>query len=127
MPEELSNTEPVEEVEVIEEPEEYDPEAEVREQIGVDPTAKHSDGISDLFEVDNDPDTDDVVSVDMEKDILDADEDGGFDDLLTVTEEDVMGDDIGQTPLKRKPRRIVRRVRRTDRPYYPPTTLGGIR
>lgn len=57
------------------------------------------DGISDLFFVPDDPDTDDVVAVDMDYDIIDADEDGTLDDATTVSEEDIMGDDFGQSPL----------------------------
>lgn len=94
------------------------------------PEAKeHSDGISDLFTVTDEDvgagaDVDDLVTVDMEKDILDADEDGSLDDLVDVTEEDIMGsDDYGQPPSrnrKRLPRRgTIRRL--------PPTSLGGMR
>lgn len=57
---------------------------------------KSSDGISDLFQVDDDPDTDDLVEVDIEHDIMDGD----LSDVTDVTEEDIIGDDIyGQSPL----------------------------
>jgi len=67
-----------------------------------------------------------------EEDILDAGEDGSIEDVTTVTEEDIMGDDMyGQSPLEgsdiqeqkkkvaraRKPVRIVR---------LPPQQIGGL-
>lgn len=91
------------------------------------PEAKKSkDGISDLFEVDDNPDTDDLVTVDMEADIIDGD----LEDLTEVTEEDVMGDELGQTELDYKPtpqRRPVSRPRRIPVRYNPPPSIGGIR
>ena len=86
------------------------------------------DGVSDLFEVNDEDILDDVDSltdVDMEKDILDAGEDGTLDDLTTVTEEDIMGSkDYGQ-PVKRH--RTAQRPRRVARPYQlPPSGMQGI-
>lgn len=94
------------------------------------PEAKEqSDGISDLFTVD-DEDIDagegveELVSVDIERDILDADEDGGLDDLVDVTEEDIMGSvDYGQPP-SRNSRRLSKRKRAQTQP---PTSSGGMR
>jgi len=90
---------------------------------------EHSDGISDLFTVtDDDVDAgegvDDLVSVAVERDILDADENGDLSDLVDVTEEDIMGsEDYGQ-PSPRYRQRTSRRgaIRRP-----PPTSLGGMR
>ena len=93
------------------------------------------DDLSDLFEVDRDEltDTTDVVRVDMEKDILDADEDGTLDDLTTVTDEDIMGDELyGQSPLdtqavqarKKKEQQVSKPVYRVAPP--PPQQIGGL-
>ena len=82
------------------------------------------DGISDLFEVDDDPDTDDLIEVDMEKDIIDGD----LSDLTEVSEEDVLGDDLGQVPRDVKPGRAMRPkpvVRRL--PLSPGSGMGGVR
>jgi len=88
---------------------------------------KVDDGISDLFRVDNEPDTDDLVAVDIERDILDANEDGDLSDLTEVSEDDILGDDLGQTALNYKPRK-TRRVRRLPRRYpYGSGGMGGIR
>ena len=90
---------------------------------------EESDGISDLFRVTDedvgasDEDLSDLTDVDMERDILDADEDGTLDDLVNVTEEDIMGDDRGQRPSK--PPSQQRRVRYKVTPrYQPPTSMG---
>jgi len=88
---------------------------------------KHDDGISDLFEVDNDPDTADLLTVDVDEDIID----GPLDDLVDVTEDDIMGDELGQTDLDYKPepprQRPAPRFRRVvRRPYTPPTRAGGV-
>ena len=65
---------------------------------------KHDDGISDLFDVGQEDDTSDLVSVDIEKDIIDANERGGLDDLTEVSTEDIMGDEeTGQIPLEYSP------------------------
>jgi hypothetical protein len=90
---------------------------------------EESDGISDLFRVTpedvgaSDEDLSDLTDVDMERDILDAGEDGTLDDLVDVTEADIMGDESGQrpsTPASRQPRN---RYRLTPR-YQPPTSMG---
>ena len=91
---------------------------------------EHSDGISDLFTVDDDDldageGVDDLVTVDIERDIMDADaETGDLSDLVDVTEEDIMGSsDYGQ-PSSRQQRRVAgRRISR----QLPPTSLGGMR
>jgi len=86
---------------------------------------KSSDGISDLFEVDNEDDTEDLISVDIEKDIIDGD----LDDLTEVSEEDILGDEeTGQVPLDYKPdipsyRVSAPRVRRALPRYIPPTSI----
>lgn len=89
-----------------------------------------SDGISDLFTVSaedvgaSDEDLSDLTDVDIEHDILDADEDGSLDDLVNVTESDIMGDDdFGQRPSKPSSRQPRARRRITPR-YQPPTSLG---
>lgn len=94
---------------------------------------EHSDGISDLFTVNaedvgaSDEDLSDLTDVDIEKDILDADEDGSLDDLVDVTEDDIMGDELGQRPAK--PASKQRGARRRTLPRYqlPPTSLRGLR
>jgi len=88
------------------------------------PEAKeHSDGISDLFEVDTDAemdDVDDLVEVDFDKDIIDANEDGTLDDLVDVKQEDIMG--APPQPRMRKPKfRAIRPL-----PPPPPTGMSGI-
>ena len=98
------------------------------------PEAKeHSDGISDLFTVtdedveSSDEDLSDLTDVDIEKDVLDSDDDGSLDDLVSVTEEDIMGDEMGQRPSKpasQQRRRSLPKYRRTSLRYIPPTSLG---
>ena len=74
-------------------PEEVE-EGEVEEVEEVEESVKYDDGLSDLFATPklDDPDMDfsDVVGVDMEEDIMDGD----LSDLVEVTEEDIMGEDI---------------------------------
>lgn len=88
-----------------------------------------SDGISDLFVVTDedvgasDEDLSDLTDVDIEHDIMDADDDGSLDDLVTVTEEDIMGDEIGQRPSAPPSRQSKSRYRLTQR-YQPPTSMG---
>jgi len=92
--------------------------------------AERSDGISDLFTVDDDDldageGVDDLVEVDMERDILDADEGtGDLSDLVDVTDEDIMGnEEYGQRPSK--PASQQRRSRnRIPSRYQPPTSMG---
>lgn len=91
---------------------------------------KHSDGISDLFTVSDedvgasDADLSDLTGVDLERDVIDADDDGTLDDLTRVTEEDIMGfEGTGQRPSapaskQGRQRRIVR--------YQPPTSMRGM-
>lgn len=92
-----------------------------------------SDGISDLFEVGDDlTDTQDLVSVDIERDILDAGPEGDLSDLVEVSEEDILGDEeTGQVPLNYKPdplrRKPATRPRRFFPRYIPPSSAGGMR
>jgi len=91
-----------------------------------------SDGISDLFEVETEDDTSDLISVDIDKDIIDANEEtGDLSDLVEVSEEDILGDEeTGQVPLEYKPdvpkRRLLPRYRRIPTRYVPPTSARGI-
>jgi hypothetical protein len=85
------------------------------------------DGISDLFRVDpadvgaSEEDLSDLTDVDIERDVLDADEDGSLDNLITVTSEDIMGDDVyGQRPSR--PASKQRLVRRRTTPAFTPYT-----
>ncbi len=88
-----------------------------------------SDGISDLFRVDpgdvgaSDEDLNDLTEVDMEKDVLDADKDGTLDDLVDVTEADIMGDELGQRPSRSSSQQRRPRYRLSPR-YQPPTSMG---
>ena len=90
---------------------------------------EEDDGISDLFRVTDedvgasDEDLRDLTDVDMERDILDADEDGTLDDLVNVTEEDIMGDERGQRPSKPPSQQRRPRYRLSPR-YQPPTSMG---
>ena len=82
---------------------------------------KKRDSMADLFEVpqpeDNDMYVDDLVATPEEDDIS---------DLVDVSNEDIMGE---PPPLnkEREYKMPSRRVRRTSRPYNPPTSLGGMR
>ena len=93
--------------------------------------AETEDGISDLFEVNDENDTDDLLRVDVEKDVLDANpETGGLDDLTEVSETDIMGDEDNQVPLyykPDKPRQRFRRIQRIARRETPDTSMGGMR
>jgi len=100
---------------------------------------KFDDGISDLFEVGNEDDTADLISVDIDKDILDVNERGSLDDLTSVSMEDILGDEeTGQIPLEYSPddeeirempmpqqrnRATPRATRRPIR-YTPPMSAG---
>jgi len=91
---------------------------------------EHSDGISDLFRVSDedvgasDEDLSDLTDVNIERDILDSDEDGSLDDLTSVTEADIMGsEDYGQRPAN-PPSRQPRARRRLMPRYQPPTSMG---
>lgn len=55
------------------------------------------DGVSDLFKVEDDyiaDDPSDVTQLDVEEDVLDADEDGSLESVLGVDEEDILGEDL---------------------------------
>jgi hypothetical protein len=102
--------------------EEVEQEAEPEES----PTREaNGDDLADLFAppkaTDPEIQTDDLVSVDLDRDVMGGD----LSDLTRVTDEDVMGIDWGK-PKPKPVRRIVRRVRRTSKQYNSPS-LGGIR
>jgi hypothetical protein len=90
---------------------------------------EEDDGISDLFRVTDedvgasDEDLSDLTDVDMENDILDAGPDGTLNDLIDVTEEDIMGDELGQRPSRPASQQRRTRYRITPR-YQPPTSMG---
>ena len=94
-------------------------------------TDDSKDDLKDLTNVPYDEllDTDDLVEVNTEEDILDANEDGELTDLTEVTDEDVMGDVYGKSPLegygaqkkKKVEQQRVRIVRTT-----PPVGMSGI-
>jgi len=94
-----------------------------------DPEAQESsDGISDLFTVSDEDigvgaDIDDLVEVDMDSDIIDAGEDGTLNDLVDVSEADIMGFGEYDQPPPKRYRTANRRVSRQP----PPTSMGGIR
>jgi hypothetical protein len=96
-------------------------QAEVVEEI-TRPAPPVDDGISDLFSVTDDDigageDLDDLTDVDFERDILDADDDGSIESLVSVdTQRDIMGVE---------PKRKVRKVR-IVRPTYRPPPTGGM-
>lgn len=87
------------------------------------PEAKeNSDGISDLFDVEGDEEDDieDATSVDINKDVMDANaETDDLSDLTDVFEEDVMGvDETGQLPTHKylQAKRRAARARRESSP-----------
>jgi len=87
------------------------------------------DGISDLFEVSDEDigggeEIDDLVEVDMERDIIDAGEDGTLDDLVNVTNEDIMGSGEHAQPPPKGARLVKRRVSRQS---TSPPNMGGLR
>lgn len=104
-------------VEIVEEPEE------------LLPVKTKKDELAYLFEVphkeDNDMAFDDLVSI-TEEDVFGE---GGEDmsDLTEVTNEDIMGAETMYTPSPKPTRRVIRKIRRTSKPYQPPTSLQGIR
>jgi len=132
--------EPQTEPEMLEDEGEEQPEQEQpRESEGKtvwvgapDAPGQTDDGISDLFNVDSENDTADLVSVDIDRDIIDANEEtGDLSDLVEVSEEDILGDEeTGQVPLDWKPDaprgRVLPKYRRTSLRYTPPTSLGGV-
>jgi len=96
---------------------------------------EESDGISDLFRVTpedvgaSEEDLSDLTDVDVERDVLDADEDGSLDSLTVVTEADIMGDDeYAQRPSAPSSQQFrtqqFRRRRRIVPRYLPPTSMG---
>lgn len=110
-----------------EQPEEV---VEIVEELPPAKEAKKND-LSDLFEVphreDADIKSDDLVSL-TEEDVFGE---GGADmsDLTDVSKEDIMGEEYPLTPSSPPPRRVIRRVIRTSKPYRstPPTGMGELR
>lgn len=109
---------------------------EIIEEVAEEPAPTKEakgDDLSDLFRVPSreDPDMkiDDLVNV-SEEDVYGE---GGADmsDLTEVSDEDIMGEENVPTPPPQPvpTRRIIRRVKRTSKPYQriPPTSMGGLR
>jgi hypothetical protein len=102
--------------------EEVEQEAEPEES----PTREaNGDDLADLFAppkaTDPEMQTDDLVSVDLDRDVMGGD----LSDLTRVTDEDVMGKPFAPKP--RKPHiKPNRRVVRTARRYNVPPSVGGI-
>lgn len=95
------------------------------------PEAEEGDGISDLFKVgfsNEMEDARDATRFDAEHDALDTDEDGSFDSLFEVTEDDIMGDELPPEPEPMK-YRITKRGRnfRIVRPQPPESGMRGLR
>lgn len=91
------------------------------------------DDMSDVFEVKSEDvldGVDDAVAVDTEKDILDEDEDESIEDVVTVTDEDIMGDVYGQSPLEgasaQKKKKAAKPQFQIVRPYTPPSQISRI-
>lgn len=64
--------------------------------------ATSKDGISDLFRIDTGAEKEDIrdaVDVDIDRDIRDADPDGSYDSVTTVTPAQVMGDEEPEPEL----------------------------
>ncbi len=93
---------------------------EVVEEIAAPEPRAKDDDISDLFEgpkeTDDDMATDDLVEV-SEEDVMGGDED--MSDLVDVSNEDVMG----KAP---KQKNTSRQIRRTNRRYVASLSLGGM-
>lgn len=94
--------------------------------------AAEGDGISDLFRVTDEDvgagaDVDDLVEVDMEKDVIDAGPDGTLDDLTDVTVADIMGDEEFGQPLTRQPKRRLSRTRAPSGGRFAPAPPPGLR
>jgi len=116
---------PIEREEIIDEAEEQ-PEGNGRVSwVGSDAAPeKANDGISDLFEFDSEAemeDVDDLVDVDFEKDILDINENGDLEDLVSVDREDI----TGRSPEPKR-RRSTRRPARYTQRFQPPNSMGGL-
>lgn len=92
--------------------------------------AQKGDGISDLFRTDFDKDLEDVndlVTVDVERDIVDAGHDGTLDDLVDVFPEDIMGvNSLGQKPSRMQLRRLRAERKARRRAGEQSTSMGGI-
>ena len=94
--------------------------------------AKKKDDMADLFNVDRNDllDTEDLIKVDMNRDIIDANSEGDLSDLTEVTKDDVMGDEFyGQTPLDGgsvQRRQKAQPKYKLTQPYTPPTQIGGL-
>lgn len=98
------------------------------------PEAQEKDGVSDLFAPETDPDTDDVVNVSVDEDVIDADiPENPLGDLLDTTEDDILGDEeTGQIPLNtdarsRRQREMAKRLRQRRPPSSPDASVSGLR
>lgn len=113
---------------VIEGREQEEEPEEVVEIVEEAPPTQEANGddLSNLFQApsrnDIDMKTDDLVEVNEE----DVFGEGGEDmsDLTEVTNEDVMGEESPFAPSPRPSRRIIRRVKRTSKPYHNITPSG---
>lgn len=88
---------------------------------------KKTDGMEDLFRVDREEllDTEDLGKVDMNRDIIDANEAGNLDDLTEVDNEDIMGNIYGQSPLDSATiRRYRKKAARQTQPRFAITPSG---
>ncbi len=115
---------------IIPEPPSEDEVKEVVEEVVEEEENPHKeangDDLSDLFTVpkQSDPDmrVDDLIDIDIERDVIDGD----LSDITKVTNEDVMGKDV----YAKKPKKVVRKLRRNNVPYQyvsPTRSIGGIR
>lgn len=94
----------------------------------------NGDDMSDMFKPpswnDEDMRADDLLGLDHDEDVMDYDEDGSFDSLLTVDNEDILGDDFPGGNHNDIPSGKAK-YRRTRKPYIPPrnpySSLGGMR
>lgn len=87
----------------------------------------------DLFEFDPEEelDTEDVISVDVDKDVLDADPDGSLNSVTDVTDEDMIGDELyGQSPLAdsyhQKKKKEAQQIQKVKRTYLGPPPISGL-
>jgi len=91
---------------------------------------KYRDGVSDLFRADFDGDSEDVndlVTVDIKHDVLDAGHDGTLDDLVDVFPEDIMGvDSIGQRPSRKHLRKLRAERKARQSASGSTTSVGGM-
>lgn len=106
--------------ELARQPQPQPPEEVVEEAPTIPAPEKPVDELAGLFEVpkatDHDIATDDLIEV-SEEDVMGGDAD--MSDLVDVSNEDVMGKET-------KPKNKSRQIRRTNRRYIPPLSMGGM-